>query len=231
MLPLLGEDATDFPDVGSALAEPDGLLAVGGDLSPTRLLHAYRNGIFPWFSPGDPLLWWSPAERSVIYPASYQPGRSLRKLARKHPFALTINHAFPQVIAACAAPTPSRPDTWITEEMVEAYSRLHQLGHAHSIEVWQEKQLVGGLYGLQLNGVFCGESMFSRVSDASKVAFLHLIELAKQHGIQLIDCQMENHHLNRMGATLISRAEFIRQLTRFREINTNRLDELCYEHQ
>lgn len=220
MLTLLGEAVGEFPDVETALTDPDGLLALGGDLSVARLRHAYRNGIFPWFSVGDPIMWWSPAERCVLYPNHYQPSRSLRKLARKHPFTLTIDQAFKDVITACAESTPERPDTWITQEMLDAYCALHQQGDAHSIEVWQGDALVGGLYGIQVNGVFCGESMFSRVSNASKVAFLYLIEQATQVGIQLIDCQLENPHLTRLGATLISRAQFIAQLTQWRETNT-----------
>lgn len=220
MLTLLGEAIGEFPDVETALTDPDGLLALGGDLSVARLRHAYRNGIFPWFSAGDPIMWWSPAERCVVYPNYYQPSRSLRKLSRKHPFTLTIDQAFTDVITACAERTPDRPDTWITQEMLGAYCALHQQGDAHSVEVWQGDTLVGGLYGIQVNGVFCGESMFSRASNASKVAFLYLVEQAKRVGIQLIDCQLENPHLTRLGATLISRAQFISQLTQWREMNT-----------
>jgi len=224
MQALLGDEIDAFPDVETALTDPDGLLALGGDLSPNRLLHAYRNGIFPWFATGDPIMWWSPAERCVIYPDSYTPGRSLRKLLRRHPFRLTFNQAFDQVIAACAEPTAQRPDTWITDEMIAAYTDLHQMGHAHSLEVWQNGVLVGGLYGLQLNAAFCGESMFSRVNDASKVAFLHLIQCCVECGIKLVDCQLENPHLNRLGATLVTRADFVAQLSQCLALNAAKLD-------
>lgn len=194
-----------FPD--PALAEPDGLLAIGGDLREERLLLAYQNGIFPWFSQGDPILWYAPHERCVIFPERIKVTRSMRKVIDSGIFEITIDQVFPQVIQQCASvPRAGQNGTWITDEMQEAYIKLHQLGYAHSIEVWQDQQLVGGLYGIQINTVFCGESMFSKVSNASKTA---LIYLATKMGFELIDCQLPNEHLMSLGAEMISRAAYI----------------------
>lgn len=213
MLTLLSEDVSEFPPVHQALDEPDGLLALGGDLSPSRLIHAYQQGIFPWFSDDDPLImWWSPKVRCVIAPLLYQPGRTLAKLWRNHAFQITFNQAFDQVIEACAEPSAQRPETWITSEMMTAYKSLHRQGDAHSVEVWSEQELVGGLYGLQVGGAFCGESMFHRQSGASKVAFLALIERMKQLKMPLLDCQLENPHLINLGASLLPRRDFIASL-------------------
>lgn len=210
MLTLLCDDPSWFPPVQSALDEPDGLLAVGGDLSPERLLHAYRQGIFPWFSDDDPMLmWWSPKVRCIVAPMSYQANRTLRKLWRQHPFQFSFNQAFDRVIESCAEPTANRLETWITSEMMSAYKTLHRLGHAHSVEIWHHDKLVGGLYGLQVGNAFCGESMFHRESGASKVAFLALIGRMKQLQMPLLDCQLENPHLMNLGASLLTREDFI----------------------
>lgn len=199
----LNENETGFPDPN--LAEEDGLLAIGGDLSLERLLNAYSNGIFPWFSEGDPILWYSPHQRCVIYPERIRITKSMKKILSDDSFRITLNHAFPDVILNCA--TSSRKDqdgTWITSEMQRAYINLHQNGYAHSIEVWQQNELVGGLYGVKVNQVFCGESMFSKVSNASKAALIYLTQL----NIKLIDCQMPNDHLMSMGAEMISRNDY-----------------------
>ncbi len=197
-----------FPPVDLALPEPNGLLAVGGDLSPQRLLQAYRHGIFPWYSAGQPILWWSPDPRMVIRPDSLKISRSLRKTLRKHSFRITYDTAFDAVIEACVAPRDDQQGTWITPEMRHAYCHLHQLGYAHSVEVWQENKLVGGLYGIALGRIFFGESMFSRATDASKVAFVHLVRALEHWHYVLIDCQVETGHLASLGAGTIARKEF-----------------------
>ncbi len=201
-----------FPPVSLALSDPDGLLAVGGDLSPRRLLRAYAAGIFPWYSQAQPILWWSPDPRSVLLPAQLRISRSLRKTLRRQPFRITFDQAFEQVMRGCAQPRRSSNETWITEEMIHAYYQLHRLGHAHSAEAWQGENLVGGLYGVNLGQVFFGESMFSRVSDASKVAFVHLLRFMQQRGISLVDCQVASDHLDSLGAVPMSRNTFIQQL-------------------
>ena len=207
-------DSTEiyFPDVENALVEPDGLLAVGGDLSSERLLYAYRNGIFPWFGPDQPILWWSPDPRLVLFPDELRISRSLARTLRKKPFTVTLDTAFGQVIRACAAPRSGQAGTWITPEMQAAYLRMHELGHAHSVECWQAGELVGGLYGLALGRVFFGESMFTRVSNASKVGFVHLVRLLQDRAYRLIDCQVRTGHLESLGARLIPRREFIHLL-------------------
>lgn len=200
---LLADDPA-FPD--PALAEEDGLLAIGGDLSMERLLIAYSNGIFPWFSEGDPILWYSPHERCVIYPDKIKISKSMKQVLKQGIFKLTLNQAFKEVILNCATtPRKGQDGTWITTEMQEAYLRLHQNGYAHSVEVWQDDKLVGGLYGLKVNRVFCGESMFSQVSNASKTALIFLSEL----NINLIDCQLPNDHLMSLGAEMISRESYM----------------------
>lgn len=199
-----------FPPVEQALREPDGLLAVGGDLAPERILSAYRHGIFPWFSPGQPILWWSPDPRAVLFPEKLKVSRSLRKTLNKGSFHVTFDSAFHEVIRACAdTPRRDQPGTWITPEMQQAYIRLHQLGHAHSAESWQGEELVGGLYGIRLGRVFYGESMFSRRTDASKVAFVHLVRRLQEEGVELIDCQVTTEHLLSLGAEAIPRRRFI----------------------
>jgi len=204
----LPSDEIVFPS--PELADDDGLLAVGGDLSPERLILAYQHGIFPWFSEGDPILWYSPHQRCVIYPENVKISKSMQQILRNGAFEVTADQAFELVIANCAkTPRKDQPGTWITKEMQEAYVHLHQLGWAHSIEVWQKGDLVGGLYGIGMGEVFCGESMFSLVSNASKVA---LIYLCKEFEFQLIDCQLPNDHLLSMGAEMIDRNDYMKLL-------------------
>jgi leucyl/phenylalanyl-tRNA--protein transferase len=198
-----------FPPVNLALREPDGLLAAGGDLSVERLLAAYRRGIFPWYSRGQPILWWSPDPRTVLFPQEFKVSRSLAKSARNRGFEARFDEDFAAVIAACGDPA-FRPDgTWITAEMQRAYIELHRRGIAHCVAIWQHGQLVGGLYGVQLGRVFFGESMFSRVSDASKFALKVLSERLLETQVAVIDCQMATPHLLSLGARLIPRAEFV----------------------
>lgn len=210
-------------------ADADGLLAVGGDLSPERLLCAYSQGIFPWFEDGQPILWWSPDPRCVLYPEQFKTSRSLRKSINKHHFSVSYDHVFEKVIEACAAPrTQQSGGTWITSGMHQAYCRLHQMGCAHSVEVWQGEHLVGGLYGISLGRVFYGESMFSRVSDASKFALKSLCERLADAGYQLIDCQIESEHLLSLGAVSISRQQFIDEMNNALESNE---DFSCWREQ
>ena len=201
-----------FPDVSLALEEPNGLLAVGGDLSPERLLSAYRQGIFPWFNPGEPILWWSPNPRSVLFPEKIKISRSLRKIVNRNLFTLTTDLAFDEVARACQAPRIKQQGTWITGEMRMAYSEMHKLGHAHSVECWQNNELVGGLYGIAIGQVFFGESMFSTASNASKVSLVFLSEKLQQWGYQLIDCQVQSEHLDRLGAENMPREQFCTML-------------------
>lgn len=201
MIFRLDEHDIRFPD--PALAEPDGLLAVGGDLSPDRLIAAYRQGIFPWFSEESPILWYSPHERFVLFPEELKISKSMRQLLRSNRFRVTNNRAFDQVIAACAAqPRRNQDGTWITAGMQEAYRRLHRLGYAHSVEIWRDNALVGGLYGVAIGSVFCGESMFSAEANASKTA---LITLCQSQAYLLIDCQVYTDHLASLGARMIPR--------------------------
>lgn len=208
-------DPADFPEVSLALAEPNGLLAVGGDLSVKRLLTAYRRGIFPWYSGDQPILWWSPNPRSVLFPDKLHISRSLRKVLRKQLFSITLDQAFEQVIQGCSEPRADGLGTWITDEMHQAYRRLHQAGYAHSVESWLNGQLVGGLYGVAIGKVFYGESMFSRVSEASKVAFVFLVQQLRRWQFALIDCQIETAYLNQFGAELIPRNEFVMLLDQY----------------
>lgn len=208
-LALLGDDPEAFPPPDTAMREPDGLLAGGGDLSVARLLAAYRRGIFPWFGPGDPILWWSPDPRFVLVPAEAHIGRSLQRTLNRGQFRYTFNQAFADVVEACArAPRPGQPGTWITAGMRAAYVRLHQAGHAHSVETWLGDELVGGLYGVAIGRMFFGESMFARTDDASKAAFAVLCRQLAQWQFPLIDCQMETAHLARFGGHFIPRAAF-----------------------
>ena len=204
-----------FPDVENAEREPDGLLAVGGDLSVTRLLNAYRHGIFPWFGAGDPILWWSPDPRTALFPERIRISRSLKKTLRKGRFSITWDREFDAVIAACAQPRSGEGGTWLVPEMVAAYRQLHRHGFAHSVEVWQNGDLAGGLYGIVIGRVFFGESMFTRVSDASKVALVHLCRTLSERGFRLIDCQVLTGHLVRMGAEQVPRGDFVRMLDRW----------------
>ena len=212
---LSPQDAPEwFPPLEQALDEPAGLLAAGGDLSPARLLAAYQRGIFPWYSPGQPVLWWSPDPRAVLFPAEFRCSRSLSKTLRNGGFGVRIDGNFAAVIDACAAPRPHSLGTWITSEMRNAYVELHRLGYAHSIEAWRADALAGGLYGVRLGGVFFGESMFSRDRDASKVALAHLVEVCRHNGIEVIDCQLSSRHLESLGARLVPRAQFKRLLAK-----------------
>jgi leucyl/phenylalanyl-tRNA---protein transferase len=209
-----------FPDVEYAFKEPDGLLAIGGDLSPSRLLRAYRQGIFPWYSDDQPILWWSPDPRNVLYPERLRMSRSLRRTLKQNAFVVTTDTAFRRVIMCCAEPRGAGEGTWLTPDMIEAYSRLHTLGYAHSAESWYEGELVGGLYGLALGKVFFGESMFARRSDASKVAFVRLVEHLRQWGYVLIDCQVASAHLASFGAEPVRRRDFIAILNRYCDLPT-----------
>jgi len=213
----LGEnsDVEDFPPVAQALKEPDGLLAAGGDLSPERLQAAYRRGIFPWYSRGQPILWWSPDPRAVLIPAQLKVSRSLAKTLRKGGFDVRFDTAFAAVIAACGDSNLRTDGTWIGREMRMAYCKLHELGVAHSVEVWRDEELVGGLYGVALGRIFYGESMFSRVSDASKVALKFLCDELVRRQFVLIDCQMATPHLLSLGATLVPRDEFVVTVGRY----------------
>ena len=215
-LPWLDPDNDEqpFPHPERALREPDGLLAAGGSLSPRRLLRAYRRGIFPWYSPGQPILWWSPDPRLILLPEALRISRSLRKTLRRAVFKVSADCAFEAVISACAAPR-AVPGTWITADMHRAYMRLHRLGHAQSIETWQDGELVGGLYGVAVGRVFYGESMFSRVDDASKVALALLAAQLRRWSFAVIDCQVRTEHLLRLGAVEIPRATFLSLLERY----------------
>ncbi len=210
MLTLLDPDQTNqaFPHVSQALKEPDGLLAVGGCLSTQRILNAYRQGIFPWYSDDDPILWWSPDPRLIIFPEKLHLSKSLQKTLRKQTFQVTHDKDFAQVIIHCAAPRSGGAGTWLLPEMQQAYLRLHHQGYAHSIEVWYADELVGGLYGIALGQVFFGESMFHRKTDASKVAFATLVQHLAAWGYQLIDCQVYTPHLVSLGAEEIARSDF-----------------------
>ena len=197
-----------FPPLEQALDEPAGLLAAGGDLSPVRLLAAYRRGIFPWYSPGQPVLWWSPDPRAVLFPDEFRCSRSLGKTLRNAGFSVSIDTDFGAVIDCCAAPRPHSLGTWITSDMRAAYVQLHQLRFAHSLETRLQGRLVGGLYGVRLGGVFFGESMFSRERDASKVALAQLVAVCRRNRIELIDCQLSSRHLESLGSRLVPRVQF-----------------------
>ncbi|MFT6916205.1 MAG: leucyl/phenylalanyl-tRNA--protein transferase [Motiliproteus sp.] len=208
----LDADNVEFPPLEQALAEPDGLLAAGGDLSPARLIQAYRNGIFPWYDESQPILWWSPDPRCILKPEQLHVSRSLRKLIRQQRLRVSIDQDFSAVILACAGPRSDADGTWISPAMQQAYQRLHQQGVAHSVEVWEQNLLVGGLYGLAIGKTFFGESMFSRVSNASKLAFVTLVERLQQWDYAFIDCQVHSQHLTSLGATEVPRSDFIRLL-------------------
>ena len=204
----------DFPDSSHALDDPNGLLAVGGDLSADRLLLAYSRGIFPWYSEGDPILWWTPDPRCVLLPEEFKISKTLRKAMKLNSFSLTWNRAFAAVMEGCAGPRSADEGTWIDGNMASAYQRLHRLGYAHSIDVWQHDRLVGGLYGVALGSCFFGESMFHRVTEASKVALVGLVWLARTAGIDLIDCQVSSDHLLSLGAKNLPRQHFENLLAR-----------------
>lgn len=215
MLSWLQRDDISFPPLDKALREPNGLLAAGGDLSAERLLAAYRHGCFPWYQEGQPLLWWSPDPRTVLYPDELHVSRSLRKRMRQESFTVTFDQAFAEVIDGCAAPRSYTQETWITSHMKAAYLKLHEMGVAHSVEVWRDRQLVGGLYGLAIGRLFFGESMFSQASDASKVGFVTLVERLQAWGFKLVDCQMPTQHLASFGARAIPRRTFAEALAEY----------------
>ena len=209
MIPWL-DDSKRFPPVELALREPNGLLCAGGDLSPLQLLQAYRQGIFPWYSAGEPILWWSPDPRFVIVPEDIHVSASMRKILKKGIFTITENNAFDAVMAACAL---TRPDgTWSSQEMLDAYPAFHRAGHAHSFEVWQDGELAGGLYGVRIGRIFFGESMFSLRPNASKAALIHLAQNCAARGIELIDSQVHTPHVERMGGRNIPRREYLARL-------------------
>lgn len=207
MVPLLRRD-TPFPPIERAMRRPNGLLAAGADLSSRRLIDAYRHGIFPWFSEGDPILWWSPDPRQVLFVDALHVSHRLRRRLKRGEFEMRANTSFREVMLACAAPRDGQAGTWITDEMVEAYCVLHEMGHAHCVESWHDGRLVGGIYGVQIGRMFFGESMFKRETDASKVALANLIEILKRMGILLMDCQQETEHTTSLGARTIPRSEF-----------------------
>ncbi|SET04363.1 leucyl/phenylalanyl-tRNA--protein transferase [Nitrosomonas marina] len=207
MIAFLSSESS-FPPLDKALTEPNGLLAIGGDLSPARLIDAYRQGIFPWFNENEPILWWSPDPRMVLYPKELTISRSLRKSINKNSYHIRTDSQFATVMQACAAPRKNQPGTWIHPEMVAAYSALHEIGLAHSVETWIDDELAGGLYGIAMGKVFFGESMFSRKPDASKIAFVYLVRQLLQWEYVVIDCQVKTAHLASFGAREIPRAEF-----------------------
>ena len=220
-IPFLAQDdeITPFPPVNTALSEPNGLVMAGGSLAPQRLLNAYRAGIFPWYEAGEPILWWSPDPRCVIWPADIKESRSLKKSIRSAGFRITEDRCFRNVMELCAAPRAGSTGTWVTADMIDAYCELHRFGITRSIEVWIGEELVGGLYGVELGRVFVGESMFSRQSNASKAALVHLARCARY---DLVDCQLETDHLLSMGATTISRDRYIELLSEFGDLDAKR---------
>jgi len=207
---LRAESSSSFPAVETSLDEPEGLLAAGGDLSIERLVRAYREGIFPWYSEGEPILWWSPDPRFVLFPEQIKISRSLGKNVRNNNFEIRMDTAFEQVISICGSqPRKDQPGTWITDEMRQAYIDMHHAGHAHCVECWDGNELVGGLYGIHTGQVFCGESMFSKQSNASKIALVHLCQFLHLNGFKLIDSQVYTEHLERLGAQMIPRSNYI----------------------
>ena len=212
MIPWLTDNGS-FPPAEQALLEPNGLLAAGGDLSPERLLAAYRSGIFPWYNEGEPILWWSPDPRMVLFPDELKISRSLAKRLKNPDYKVRFDTAFREVMLACAsAQRRGQAGTWITEDIINGYCKLHELGFAHSAETWINGKLVGGLYGVAIGKMFYGESMFHHVTDASKIAFVHLVQRLQQQGFGMIDCQMKTPHLASLGAREIPRSEFSQKL-------------------
>ncbi|MCD1599215.1 leucyl/phenylalanyl-tRNA--protein transferase [Rheinheimera aquimaris] len=216
-LPELDAHDVSFPELHHALTEPDGLLAMGGDLSTARLINAYSSGIFPWFSEGDPMLWWSPSVRAVFPPDTLTLNRTLRKQIRRYNLHFSVNTAFAEVTRHCAAPRVRQPGTWILPQMQQAYLQLHHLGFAHSIEVWQHNKLVGGLYGVMIGQLFCGESMFNFLPDAAKIALVVLQQHLKAVAEGWIDCQLPNPFLQQMGVQSIPREEYISLLKQLKD--------------
>ena len=207
MIPFLERDAP-FPPIERAMRRPNGLLAAGAELSPARLLDAYRHGIFPWFSEGDPILWWSPTPRQVLFVEELHVSQRLRRRLKRGEFEVRANTAFREVMQACAAPRDGQDGTWITDKMIEVYCALYESGHAHCVETWCDGRLAGGIYGVQIGRMFFGESMFRRETDASKVALAHLIGTLKRMGIGMMDCQQETPHTTSLGARTIPRSDF-----------------------
>lgn len=212
MIPCLS-DQPRFPPVSRAQRDPNGLLAAGGRLTPEWILTAYRQGIFPWYSDGDPILWWSPDPRMVLVPGEERITTSLHKTLRRSRFDIRCDTAFADVMTACAAPRAYASGTWIVEDMIEAYCTLHEMGWAHSVEAWEEEKLVGGLYGLAIGHAFFGESMFHCVTDASKVAFAHLTRMLRRENFAILDCQMSTGHLASLGAHEIPRSQYVAGLS------------------
>ncbi len=200
--------ADHLPDVSHALTEPDGLLAIGGELSPDRLLDAYRKGIFPWFSEGQPVMWWSPDPRCVLFPNDFKISRSLKKSLHRKDYIVSFDQAFSDVVKSCAKPRLDSPGTWITQSIIKNYQLLHESGYAHSVECWHGETLIGGLYGIAIDKIFFGESMFSQMTDASKICLAHLVHLVKKFEYDLIDCQVHSEHLKSLGAKVIPRNDF-----------------------
>lgn len=224
-IPELTTNISFFPDVNTALNDPNGLLAMGGDLSPERIINAYKNGIFPWFSEGDPILWWSPDTRAIIKPKHCHISKSMKRVIKKNRVVITLNCAFNDVIECCAQPRTTQAETWITNEMTDAYIALHKQGHAHSVEVWENEELIGGLYGVCVGTLFCGESMFSKVDNSSKIAFIALNQYLYKYKNTLIDCQMQTNHLKRFGVKALPRKQFLSYLYTCREEN---IDTACW---
>ena len=210
-----------FPPLDQALRDPPGLLAAGGDLTPTRLLAAYQRGVFPWYSAQQPILWWSPDPRMVLFPNEFNLSRSLSKTIRNGRFTTQVDTAFETTIRECAGPRRSGPETWLNEDMIRAYEQLYALGYGHSIETYHGDRLVGGLYGIRLGSIFFGESMFSRESDASKVAMARLVDECRARDIKVIDCQVASSHLASLGAREVSRNEFVALLKRHARLEPN----------
>jgi leucyl/phenylalanyl-tRNA--protein transferase len=220
MIPWI-KSAHDFPAVDTALVEPNGLLCMGGNLQPETILTAYSRGVFPWYSEGQPILWWSPDPRMVLFPGEFKVSKSLAKTIRAGKFEVRFNTAFADVMAACAAPRGQYAGTWILPAMHAAYTNLHHIGFAHSAETWRDGELIGGLYGVAMGRMFYGESMFARETDASKIAFVAMVEKLTRDGFQLIDCQQETRHLASFGARPIPRKKFTQQLQELITLNAD----------
>ncbi|AWB67612.1 leucyl/phenylalanyl-tRNA--protein transferase [Saccharobesus litoralis] len=222
----LDPERIEFPPATHALSHPNGLLAIGGDLSIPRLIQAYNNGIFPWYNPGEPILWWSPDPRAILELDEFHLSRSLKKSLRTKGFTYSVNLAFSEVIAQCANIRAKHERTWITEDIYQSYNQLHAQGIAHSVEVWQNNILVGGLYGINVGKIFCGESMFHTQTDASKCAMAILVQILREHDYQFIDCQLQNDHLKSLGVKEIKREHFLSQLNCYKQMST---DSACWQ--
>lgn len=226
-LPELDQYSLAFPSPVEALNEPNGLLAIGGDLRPERLLVAYQQGIFPWYGPNEPLLWWSPSPRAVFYPENFTPSRSLKKFYRKSNYKISINQCTAKVITLCGE-LRGTEEMWLNADMQKAYSKLSELGHCHSVEVWENDKLIGGLYGVQVGALFCGESMFSTQTNASKIALWAFCEHFRCHGGKLIDCQVLNPHTESLGAIELARTPFLQHIEKLKD---QQVDANCYQPQ